>query len=73
MHGSRIPIWFFIGLLLTVYGVMIFGYGCYEAVTGKLAAGVQLTELHTPIWWGAVLLIIGLVYLIKFQPGRGNE
>jgi FtsH-binding integral membrane protein len=73
MHGSRIPIWFFIGLLLTVYGLMIFGYGCYEAVTGSFAPGVQLTQLHTPIWWGAILLIIGLVYLIKFRPGRGSE
>ena len=73
MHGSRIPIWFFIGLLLTLYGVMIVCYGCYEAVNGTIASGVQLTELHTPIWWGAVLLIIGLVYLIKFRPGRGNK
>ena len=52
MHGSRIPIWFFIGLLLTVYGVMIFAYGLYEAATGNYPPGVQLTELHTPIWWG---------------------
>lgn len=73
MHGSRIPIWFFIGLLLTVYGVMIVSYGCYEAITGNFASGVQLTNLHTPIWWGGVLLIVGLVYLIKFRPGRGNQ
>lgn len=73
MHGSRIPIWFFIGLLLTVYGVMIVCYGCYEAFTGNYASGVQLTHLHTPIWWGAILFIIGLVYLIKFRPGRGKE
>jgi len=25
MHGSGIPIWFFIGVLLLIYGVMIFG------------------------------------------------
>ena len=33
MHGSGIPIWFFIGVLLLVYGVMIFGYGIFELVT----------------------------------------
>ena len=27
MHGSGIAIWFFIGVLLVVYGGMIFGYG----------------------------------------------
>jgi hypothetical protein len=70
MHGSRIPIWFFIGLLLTVYGAMIVAYGCYEAVTGDYATGVQLTNLHTPIWWGGVLLLLGLVYVVKFRPGK---
>ncbi len=70
MHGSRIPIWFFIGLLLTVYGVMIFVYGLYEAATGSYPPGVQLTELHTPIWWGGILLLLGLFYVIKFRPGR---
>lgn len=70
MHGSKIPIWFFIGLLLTVYGAMIVGYGCYEAATGDFAAGVQLTNLHTPIWWGGLLLVLGLIYVIKFRPGK---
>ena len=29
MHSARISIWFFIGVLLTVYGAMILGYGLY--------------------------------------------
>ncbi|HKF48244.1 MAG TPA: hypothetical protein VKB38_12860 [Terracidiphilus sp.] len=70
MHGSRIPIWFFIGLLLAVYGGMILGYGLYESTTGNFAPGVQLTELHTPVWWGALLLVLGLVYLFKYRPGK---
>lgn len=70
MHGSRIPIWFFIGLLLTVYGLLIFGYGIYEAASGNYSAGVQLTNLHTPIWWGGTLLLLGLIYVINFRPGR---
>ena len=73
MHGSKIPIWFFIGLLLTIYGVMIFGYGIYETVTGNFPPGVQLTQLHTPLWWGAVLLLLGLVYVIKFRPGKSDK
>jgi hypothetical protein len=70
MHGSRIPIWFFIGVLLVAYGALIFGYGLYEAATGSYPPLVQLTNLHAPIWWGAALEILGLFYVIKFRPGR---
>lgn len=73
MHGSGIPIWFFIGVLLIVYGVLICGYGIFEAVTGLYPAGVQLTNLHTPIWWGGTLALVGLFYIVKFRPGRSTK
>lgn len=70
MHGSGIPIWFFIGILLAVYGGLIGGYGLYELITSNYPVGVQLTELHTPLWWGAILFLAGLLYIVKFRPGR---
>jgi hypothetical protein len=73
MRGSGIPIWFFIGLLLVVYGVMILGYGIYEWSTGIYAPGVQLTDLHTPVWWGGLLALLGLFYVIRFRPGRAGK
>ena len=72
MHGSGIPIWFFIGVMLSVYGALVLGYGLYEWSTGLYPAGVQLTGLHTPVWWGALLFVIGVLYLIKFFPRRSN-
>ena len=70
MEGSReIPIWFFIGVLLSIYGVMIFGYGLWELITGHLA-NVVLARLHAPVWWGAIMLLLGLFYLVRFRPGR---
>jgi len=72
MHGSGIPIWFFIGLLLVIYGVMIVGYGIYELASRTLA-NVQLANLHTPLWWGGLLLLLGIVYCVKFRPGRGAK
>ncbi|MGB8261582.1 MAG: hypothetical protein WCE75_14570 [Terracidiphilus sp.] len=72
MHGSGIAIWFFIGVLLFVYGVMVFGYGIYELATGTLAP-VELSYLHTPVWWGALLTVLGLVYIVKFRPGRQSK
>lgn len=70
MHGTRITIWFFIGLLLLIYGGMILGYGVYEWATGNYVPGVQLTNLHMPVWWGGVLGVLGLFYAVKFWPGK---
>ncbi len=72
MHGSSIPIWFFIGILLLVYGAMIFGYGLYELATGQLA-NVVLANLHAPVWWGGFLFVIGIFYTVKFRPGRDSQ
>jgi hypothetical protein len=69
MHGSAIQIWFFIGVLLLVYGLLILGYGIFEAVVGPLAP-VELNYLHTPLWWGGLLTAAGLFYCINFRPGR---
>jgi hypothetical protein len=71
MHNSGISIWFFIGVLLVIYGVMILGYGIYELVTNQLA-NVVLANLHAPVWWGAILLALGVFYSLRFRPGRDN-
>jgi hypothetical protein len=69
MHNSGISIWFFIGVLLTIYGVMILGYGVYELVT-HTTANVVLANLHAPVWWGAIMLALGIFYSTRFRPGR---
>jgi hypothetical protein len=71
MHSSGISIWFFIGVLLAVYGALIAGYGCVELATGH-TANVVLANLHAPVWWGGLLGVLGLFYVIKFRPGRGK-
>jgi hypothetical protein len=71
MHSGHISIWFFIGVLLTVYGAMIFGYGLYELATHQLA-NVVLADLHAPVWWGGLLFILGLFYGVRFRPGRNG-
>ncbi len=71
MHSGHISIWFFIGVLLTVYGALITGYGVVEMATGQ-TAHVVLANLHAPLWWGALLLALGLFYAIKFRPGRSE-
>jgi len=71
MQSGHISIWFFIGVLLTVYGAMIFGYGLFELATGQ-TANVILANLHAPVWWGALLLALGLFYGLRFRPSRNG-
>lgn len=67
--GREIPIWFFIGVLLIVYGVIILGYGISELITG-VTANVVLSNLHAPVWWGAIMLVLGIFYALRFRPGK---
>jgi hypothetical protein len=71
MHSGHISIWFFIGALLTVYGALILAYGIFELVTGQ-TANVVLANLHAPVWWGALMFLLGLFYSLRFRPGRNS-
>ena len=65
-----ISIWFFIGISLAVNGALILAAGIYQLIDPPLNPGVVLFQLHANVWWGAVLLLIGLIYCFKFAPSR---
>lgn len=70
MHRpGMISIWYFIGLLLVTYGVLITGAGLYELAVPP-ERPVVLYELHASIWWGAFMLVLGGVYTYFFSPQR---
>lgn len=69
MLPRSISIWFFIGALLLVYGVLILGAGVWE-LSHPRAGAVVLSGKHMAIWWGAGLLVLGLFYTIRYRPGR---
>jgi hypothetical protein len=66
-----LSIWFFIGILLLAYGILILGAGIYEYVSPP-EHPLVLAELHAGIWWGGLLIVMGLLYTVKFRPGRNN-
>jgi hypothetical protein len=70
-HGKQIPIWFFIGVLLTLYGILIIGAGIHAWISPpSKVARVALWNLHADVWWGVLLVAIGTVYVTMFRPGR---
>lgn len=59
-----ISIWLFIGLLLIAYGILIMGQGMWELFIPP-AHPVVLAELRAAIWWGALMLILGSIFVGK--------
>jgi hypothetical protein len=70
MHSEGgVSIWFFIGISLFVNGILITGAGVWE-VLHPPANPVVLFNLHANVWWGAILLVIGLFYCLQFKPRK---
>ena len=68
MHSEeQISIWFFIGLLLLAYGILILGAGIYDW-SSHAASTVVLSNLHSAVWWGALLIVLGGIYCLMFRP-----
>ena len=63
---TPISVWFFTGVLVTFYGAVTLIYGL--SVLGDPLPNRALSYLHPDIWWGAVMLVFGGVYAIKFYP-----
>ena len=69
MHRpGMLSIWFFIGIQLLIFGILILIASVIYPVSEH---PVVLAELHASTWWGFLLLILGLFYTIKFRPGKG--
>ncbi len=62
-------IWFLIGAQLLIYGVIIEATGIWEIFHPPVQK-VDLAYTHPAIWWGGLLLILGLFYLIRFRPAK---
>jgi len=65
-----ISIWFFIGIALAVNGAQILAAGIYQLINPPAVPTVVLFHLHANVWWGALLLICGLAYCVRFAPSR---
>lgn len=60
-----LPVWFFIGVLLTLYGVIIL---CTAILNFNRPDGIVLAQYHPGLWGGILLLLIGGFYTFRFWP-----
>jgi len=73
MGEKNISIWFFIGSLLTIYGIIITCVSIYDLFYPLTDGHIVLGSLHAGVWWGVLLLIIGLFYVLTFRPGKSKR
>jgi FtsH-binding integral membrane protein len=71
MKEHHVSIWFLIGLQLSIFGVLIAGAGIYGFYFPPPPdQQTVLGNLHAGIWWGAIMLVLGVFYTVKFRPGK---
>jgi hypothetical protein len=57
------PIWYFVGLMLSAMGAIILISGLVDYF-GNIQSGTVLASLHPELWWGAVMIIAGAIFLV---------
>jgi FtsH-binding integral membrane protein len=62
-----IPVWFFVGIILLIYGVIILGTGICEFSSPPATV---LADKHPAVWWGALLTVIGGIYVYLYMPRK---
>ena len=66
-NNHIIPVWFFVGFMFLVYGLLILGSGIAE---WSHPPNTVLSNLHAPVWWGGLIAVLGATYSICYRPGR---
>jgi hypothetical protein len=64
-----LPVWFFIGVLLAIYGVIILTVALIDF---NQPSATVLSQYHPDLFGGIFLLILGGFYTFWFWPGRGK-
>jgi hypothetical protein len=62
-----LPVWFFIGMLLLIYGIIILAVGIIQF---SHPAPVVLASNHLNLWGGGLLIALGGFYTLRFRPRR---
>ena len=62
---AELSIWFFCGILMLAYGVVLIFTGIIEF---HHPPPTVLAHLHPTLWWGLLMAAFGGIYTIKYWP-----
>ena len=70
-RGELLSIWFFVGVMVLLYGAVLLPYGAW-AWFAHHEAPTALHQYHPTFWWGLLLTVFGGLYTIRYRPSRDN-
>ena len=69
-HG--LSIWFFVGVMLTIYGIIVL-IANITAFSTIESPHVVLERLHAGLWWSILLILLGALFLLLHWPGKHSS
>ncbi len=63
--SSHLSVWFYIGALLLIYGILLLGAGFYQL---SHPPRTVLANYHPTLWGGSALLLLGTIYVAVYWP-----
>lgn len=71
-EDKMLSIWFFVGLMLTVMGLIITAMGVYYIFNPETTTA--MAHLNPSLWWGLIMLISGLLFFVpSFMQHRSGK
>jgi FtsH-binding integral membrane protein len=65
-----IPVWFFVGVMILIYGIAILLTGLSE---WSSPPATVLADLHAPVWWGGLFVLLGAFFCFRFRPSFNDS
>lgn len=65
-----LPVWFFVGIIFAIYGVIILVTGLTEI---SHPPDTVLSSLHPAIWWGAIIAALGALFVVTTGPWKSRR
>lgn len=56
-------IWYFVGLMLSAMGAVVLIAGIANYLSPP-ARETVLSQLHPALWWGGVMIVVGLIFFL---------
>lgn len=64
---KTLPIWFFIGVLLLIYGILCLAAGYMQF---SHPPAIERPDLHATFWGGVLLTLVGGTYTMIYWPRK---